>query len=198
MHKKEISIRTCSIFEGIKKDAMTYCNFLYFWSRELIQQDISYELESNKNSVSKWSLRLREVIRKYLVDNNEMLGGLDVDGNPKVVEIDECLFFRAKYNRGRFRDAQWTFGGVERGSKKCFLIPVADRSAAALIPIIEANILPNTIIISDCWTSYNSLANNPNYVHLSVNHFFNFLSPDCSDIHILKIRRIAGYMQKNT
>jgi hypothetical protein len=44
-----------------------------------------------------------------------MLGGRDEFGIPKVVEIDESLFFRAKYNRGNHTIGQWYVGGVERG-----------------------------------------------------------------------------------
>ena len=51
-------------------------------------------------------------------------------GPGKTVEVDEAKFCRRKYNRGRFIEGQWVFGGVERGSGKCFLIPVERRDSA--------------------------------------------------------------------
>jgi transposase-like protein len=77
------------------------------------------------------------------------LGGLDEFGIPKVVEIDEILFFRAKYNRGNHTTGQWYVGGVERGSKKAFIVPVASRNTATLLQVIRDNVLPDTIMITD-------------------------------------------------
>jgi transposase-like protein len=74
------------------------------------------------------------------------------------VEIDESLFGKRKHNRGQRKDnGQWVFGGVERDSGKCFLVPVEKRDAGTLLPIIFKYILPGTIIYSDKWAAYNRL-----------------------------------------
>jgi len=74
------------------------------------------------------------------------LGGIG-----EVVEIDESKFGRRKSHRGHQVEGQWVFGGYERGSGDCFLIPVEGRSAETLVRIIEEWIKPGTMIISDCW-----------------------------------------------
>ena len=38
---------------------------------------------------------------------------MKIDGMGKIVEVDESKFGRRKYNRGRDRDGQWVFGGVD-------------------------------------------------------------------------------------
>jgi hypothetical protein len=55
------------------------------------------------------------------MENREILGGHDDAGNSIIVEIDESLFFRRKYNRGRYTEACWVFGMVESIKKMCFL-----------------------------------------------------------------------------
>lgn len=55
---------------------------------------------------------------------------------------------KRKYNRGHLV-GQWVFGGIERGTNRCFLIPVERRDT--LLKIIEEWILPGTTVISDCW-----------------------------------------------
>jgi hypothetical protein len=42
-------------------------------------------------------------------------------------------------------------GGVERESRKTFLVPVPDRTADTLKAVIDAWIEPGTTVISDCW-----------------------------------------------
>ncbi|KCZ80334.1 hypothetical protein H312_02271, partial [Anncaliia algerae PRA339] len=83
--------------------------------------------------------------------------------------------------------AQWVFGMIERNSKKCVLLPVPDRSANTLIPLINQYILPGSTIISDCWTSYNRIEENDTFSHLTVNHSYNFLNPEDNLIHTQNI-----------
>jgi transposase-like protein len=59
-----------------------------------------------------------------------------------------------KYNRGKRVDGVWVFGGVERGTGRCFLLVVQNRTATTLLAFIKEWIKPGTTIISDCWKSY--------------------------------------------
>jgi hypothetical protein len=77
-----------------------------------------------------WSIKYLVVVVLQFLKNftglpygkRKMLGGHDDAGNSIIVEIDESLFFRGKYNRGRYTKACTGFGFVERGLKKfCFL-----------------------------------------------------------------------------
>jgi transposase-like protein len=49
------------------------------------------------------------------------------------------------------------FGGVERDSGRCFLVPVDRRDAATLLPLIYEYIAPGTTIYSDKWAAYNKI-----------------------------------------
>lgn len=103
---------------------------------------------------------------------------IKIGGIGKVVEIDESLFGKRKYNRGRSRATQtWIFGGFDRESKKCFLVPVAKRDRHTLLAVIKQYILPGTTIISDCWKAYDCLKFE-GYQHLKVNHSLNFKDPE--------------------
>lgn len=115
----------------------------------------------------------------YWVDANST----KVGGPGKVVEIDEALFGKRKYNRGRLLQAKWVFGGYERESRKIFLMPVANRSKETLLEAITSWILPDTTIMSDMWRSYDCL-NNEGFQHLSVNHKMNFVDPRTSKYNL--------------
>ena len=54
-------------------------------------------------------------------------------------------------------EGQLVFGGVERGSGRCFLVPVEKRDAATLLPLIHEYIAPGTTIYSDKWAAYNKI-----------------------------------------
>ncbi|KAK9722577.1 ISXO2-like transposase domain [Popillia japonica] len=86
-----------------------------------------------------------------------IIGGLNEDLTTKVVEIDESKFFHRKYHRGQWREGHWVFGGIERGSGKCFLVEVGDRAAETLLAEIRRFILPGTIIMTDAWRAYNGI-----------------------------------------
>ena len=71
-------------------------------------------------------------------------------GRPgRTVEIDESKFGKMKYDRSRYIEGQWVFGGICRETKACFLVPVERRDKDTLLPIIRAHILPGILMMSD-------------------------------------------------
>ena len=46
-------------------------------------------------------------------------------------------------------EGHWVFGGMERGSGDSFLVEVAKRDAATLLPIIAQHVRPGTVVYSD-------------------------------------------------
>ena len=126
------------------------------------------------HTIVDWMNFFRDICCQYFIDHPAQLGG-----EGKIVEIDVTVITRRKYNRGRISGEQWLFGGVERGSNKCFLIPVERRNADTLLPIIQNFVLPGTVVMSDLWAAYNGIKNLPEgYQHLTVNHSLNFVDPD--------------------
>ena len=90
-----------------------------------------------------------------------------------VVKIDEPKFAKPKYHRGkRCGDGSWIFGGIERTDKKRFFaVPVMKRNAETLLPIIQAFIHPESIIMSNKWGAYNNISQlDEGYEHQTVNH----------------------------
>ena len=75
-------------------------------------------------------------------------------------------------------------GGIDRRTRECFLIPVKDRTADTLIPLIKQYIRPDTTIMTDCWKSYivgshtvhsrksYSTLQEEGYIHGTVNHSY--------------------------
>jgi hypothetical protein len=85
---------------------------------------------------------------------------------------------------------------IERRSSKRVMVPVSDRSAATLLPIIRRYCLPGTTIISDCWAAYNALAQDINFEYLRVNHSINFSDPDNNIIHTQNIENCWLHAKK--
>jgi transposase-like protein len=93
------------------------------------------------------------------------------------VQIDESLFGRRKYNRGRIVHDQWVFGMCEsEPGGKIFMTSVTDRSRATLEPIILSHTTDDAVVYSDLWGAYANLGNQ-NRQHMTVNHSQNFVDP---------------------
>ncbi|CAF4032329.1 unnamed protein product [Rotaria sordida] len=86
-----------------------------------------------------------------------------------VVEIDESVWTKRKYNRGRLVNTQWVFGSIDWDTRVCFAVVVDRHDAATLMPIIHQYILLGTTIYSDQWRAYNAITNGRDgadrYVH---------------------------------
>ena len=79
-----------------------------------------------------------------------------IGGPGKIVEIDESMIGKRKYNRGRLVKGKWILGGVERGSGECFLVECENnhRDHHTLTRLIKQHVRPGTVIITDGWRGY--------------------------------------------
>lgn len=101
------------------------------------------------------------MVKYYCLQNSEQIGGTD-----KVVEIEEAKFGKRKFNCGHAVEGQWVFGGLERNSKRIFMVPVPDRTRDTFLGEIKKYILPGTKI------------ENEGYLHETVNHSVNSVDPE--------------------
>lgn len=143
----EVSIRSKTFFERSHLSICKILMFVLMWTEdcrlELIRKTV---LINSRQTAVDWNSFCREVVIFGSFQTNLIIGGPNI-----IVEIDESKLGKRKYNRGHRVEGQWVFGGVERVSGKCFMLPVPDRSRNTLVALIKKYIKPGSIIISDCW-----------------------------------------------
>lgn len=141
-----VSIRNGTFFAKSHLALLDICGFINLWPMNCPSNVIQCQIRLNSKTICDWNSFCREVTYDAMVIRKEKLGG-----NDSIVEIDESKFGKRKYHRGHRIEGQWVFGGYERETGRCFLIPVEDRTAETLCNLIKEWILPGTTIISDCW-----------------------------------------------
>ena len=175
----KLSIRYNSWLIDSKLPVENILELIYLWSQGFTHSEVMHELKLSKKTVTEWFLFFREACIYSVMENSQPIGGNGVE-----VEIDESKFGKRKYHRGHKVEGQWVFGGREKYNKqKIFMIPVDNRKAVTLLPIIKKWILPGSIIHSDCWKAYNQLQK-MGYTHVTVNHskeFVNTASAACTN-----------------
>lgn len=187
--KKSVRMRVGNWFQGSRIPFVTALRFIYCWAWELTSMKFcERELGISQETTVDWSAYMREVCAYYLLLKPErMIGGPGL-----VVEIDESVFTRRKYNVGRILPQRWVFGGVCRETGECFLVEVPNRSAATLLDVIKQRIKLGTTIMSDCWKAYKTdELNAAGYEHLKVNHTYNFIDPE-TGASTQKVERMWG------
>ena len=154
-----------------------------FWNHNTILECLHW---SRSISVD-WRSFCSEVTLHWL-HNQDTIGGPDI-----IVEIDETFFVKSKYERGRQLSQVWLFGGIERVSKRKFIIPLhlegQDRSARTLIPLIKQYIRAGSVVMSDGWAAYRTLKDE-GYSHKVINHSEEFVDPDDRSVHTQTIERL--------
>uniref|UniRef100_A0A5S6Q070 ISXO2-like transposase domain-containing protein n=1 Tax=Trichuris muris TaxID=70415 RepID=A0A5S6Q070_TRIMR len=116
---KEVSLRTGTWFEGHRSDFRTAALFMYAWSREYTTTEFcSKELGMSSHCAVDWKKSMREVAAEALLQNPLVIGGPGL-----TVEVDETVFSKRKYQRGRTYPQQWVFGAYAGRRESASLCP---------------------------------------------------------------------------
>ena len=176
-----MSLYTGTIFSTSSKNILELIEIVRCWALNMTI-DMTLNVlkmehnDSSRQTIGKFFRQLRNVCTLALDKANIKLGG---NGSP--VEIDESLFAKVKHGTGKdlWRRPVWVFGMVERESSEVYFQAVPNRTAETLLSIIYEHTRPKTVVISDCWSSYNKISelHDQNLVHRTVNHSYNFVDP---------------------
>ena len=140
----------------------------------------------NRKQVWTLTKACRLVAANFMMQNPDAnkIGGLDENGKPIVVQVDETFCGKVKYHRGKGRTQTWVLGGVESTEKNCpkktpryFALTVPNRKKETLIPILKIKIKEQSIVQTDGWRAYYTLGK-----HFAkwdmVNHTKMFCTPE--------------------
>lgn len=176
--KTRKSLRFGSLFASSHLTLKQIILLMYLWSCNSSHNTIKDKTGITSNhTIIDWCNFMREECAVWLENNPDEIGGVDIDGLPIVVEIDESKYFNRKYIKGHWQDGHWVFCGIERDTGKCFMVEVPDRSAETLEAFVEKYILPGTHIISDgrwAHVNFEQIANGI-YTHEVVVHQKDFV-----------------------
>lgn len=195
------SCRRCSFRRGVRVGSFFAQSHLalnqivilvYCWTQDMPQTIISRETETHLSTVVDWSNYCRKECQTWVERQPCQIGGMDENGVPIVVEVDETKYSHRKYHRGLWRLGHWVFGAVERDSGRCFLAEIPDRKTQTLHSIIKQHILPGSHVISDELPAYKDIdkIHRGIYIHSVVNHQKNFVDPNDCDIHTQNIESV--------
>ncbi|XP_072156788.1 uncharacterized protein [Bemisia tabaci] len=161
----------------------------YMWCRKYTQQLVIHETGIRSEAVVNRFNFCGEVSTEIVGREKVVLGGPG-----RIVQIDERMFGKRKYNRGsRKKIRQWVFSGIENDSNKCFLVKVDERDARTLVALIKKFILPGTTIYIDCRKAYDRLKEK-GYEHLTVNHSVTFVD---GEVHTNKIEGLWRHVKRS-
>ncbi len=147
---------TSRLFWHVPEHVYLILQIIHFWSigigiirtKELLNH---LDSKLNEHIIIKVHKLLRNVAAWAYKKENVQLGGQGM-----IVEIDETLMFKVKYNRGNAlkRKQVWVFGLVEKegkngARKKCYMEIVKNHKAETLLRIIYDRVLPGTTIVSN-------------------------------------------------
>ncbi|KAI6648713.1 hypothetical protein LOD99_7939 [Oopsacas minuta] len=138
--RKVASLRVGPFFESSNQKLIELIEFIFLWSKDYQTTETFEEnLGWSRSTITGWKNYMRDLCVTRYLSYPEPIGGPG-----EIVEIDESKFGNHKYSRGRLLSGQWVFGGVCRGTSDMFMIPVAERSASTLIPLVNDFIRPGS------------------------------------------------------
>jgi len=117
--------------------------------------------EVNRNTATKFYRKWREIIAANIEDVSTLEG---------EIEADESYFGgRRKGKRGRGAAGKVPVFGLLKRKSKVYTTVINDAKSSTLMPIIKKKILPDSIVHTDTFRSYNAL-DVSNFRHERITH----------------------------
>lgn len=194
------SIRTNSAFAKSKIPLRKIILLAYLWAKDGAVKDVSREMELSGKTVLLWFSNLRRLVVQHTAqaERASIIGGPGM-----VVELDESVVSKRKYQRGRLVREQWVFGGIQRSTsmvKPFFMELVPNRKQATLLEVIRRRVAAGTTIMTDGWRSYRNLSRHNGYNHFVVNHSVNFVDQTDRNVHTQNVenqwKHLKGWLKK--
>lgn len=115
----------------------------------------------NRNTSTKFFRKFREIIASNIEDDSLLEG---------EIEVDESYFGgRRKGQRGRGSAGKVPVFGLLKRKGKVYTKVIDDAKSKTLMPIIHQKIVPDSIVYTDTFRSYNAL-DITNFKHERINH----------------------------
>ena len=134
-----------------------------FFVLEVTARSAADLLDIHPNSAALFYRKVREVISYYLSLEADTV----FDG---TVELDESYFGgHRKGNRGRGAAGKVAVFGILKRGGKVYTVVVENAKRETLMPVITKKIMPDSIVYTDCLSSYDVL-DVSGFTHHRINH----------------------------
>lgn len=170
-----------TVFEGshlpMRKILVIAICFAHQQSYDETQRACIFSAEDSspaRDTVAHYFSLFREMVVAAALElqlNGPLLGGEGV-----VVQVDEALIGRRKYNRGRNVQGTWVVGLIDEPGN--IRLEICERrDADTLTDIVARHVIPGSIVHTDSWRGYARLGQS-GFDHHQVNHSVEFVAPD--------------------
>ena len=171
--KSQFFVFAGSMFSNFAIDIRKQMLILYCWINCETRTKCAKDLKLGVKVVGEYYKMLRTVSSRKLDD---LRSTLRFGGIGRIVQIDESVFVKRKYNVGRIVPQKWFLGFYDNTTKKALAVFVPKRDRKTLIPLIRRYVRIGSVIRTDKWAAYNDLSKF-GYSHETVNHKRNFVNP---------------------
>ena len=156
-----MKITNCKLSKKIQK------KLLEFFVLEVTARAAASLLDINPNSAALFYRKIRQVIAYHLdLQADEVFDG--------AIELDESYFGgQRKGKRGRGAAGKVAVFGILKRHGKVYTVIVEDTKQATLLPVIKRKIMPDSIVYTDCYKSYDVL-DVSEFMHHRINHSAHF------------------------
>ncbi|XP_045112256.1 uncharacterized protein LOC123505164 [Portunus trituberculatus] len=136
-----------TFFERAHVEPWKVVLFVNHWLRKHWDHaEVINNLKFSTETSVQWRKNCSLVTETWL-ERQEAIGGHGV-----VVEIDRKLVWKRRPKEGKSKNQVWVFGGIERQTKRSFVIPFIDKiGREAVLPAITENILPGSVVACGAW-----------------------------------------------